>query len=94
LADLLMQLSDDLLAFVRHRLATLEQLGHPIPYNLFPLRHQQRMHLVLPGDLRSRFHSHHRLKSHLRLEGSAILFAFAFHRSALSHVEQTSKSLA
>jgi hypothetical protein len=88
------ELRDGFLAVIGRRLAAFEDLGHPFLEDLFPLRHQQRMHLMLARDLRGRLDSHHRLQADLGLEGATVLLAFAFHRSALSHVEQTSKSLA
>jgi hypothetical protein len=94
LADLLVQLGDDLLALVRRRSLPLEELGHPLPQRRLPLADQQRVHLVLPTNLGRGLDSHQRLQTHLGFEGPTILFAFSFHRSALSHVEQTSKSQA
>jgi hypothetical protein len=93
LADLLMQLRDHLLAVLRGRVASLEQLVHPFPQRRFPLTDQQGMHLVLTCNLRRRFHPDQRLQANLGLESTTILFAFSLHRSALSHIEQTSKSL-
>jgi hypothetical protein len=91
LADLLVELGDGLLAFIGNGLASFEELGHSLSEDLLPLRHQQRMHLILARDLRGRFDFDHRLQADFGLEGATVLLAFPFHRSALSHFEQTSK---
>jgi hypothetical protein len=87
-----MQRGDPLLAVVPdRRLAFLEEFGQPIPHGPFPLADQHRVHLILPRQLRHRFHSDYRLQANFGFESATVLFAFSFHRSALSHREQTSK---
>jgi hypothetical protein len=89
-----MQLRDRLLALVWGLLLSLKDPWHSIQKDPLPLRHQQRMHLVLSRNLRRCFDSHQRLKANFGLQGSTIPSALLFHGTALSHIEQSSKSLA
>src|SRR3984957_2468143 len=93
LTDLLMQLGNQLLLILRARLPGLEQFGQVIPNRRPPLRDLRRMHRILSRQLRNRLKPHQGFESHFGLEGRTMPFAFRFHKSALSYLQQTDKSL-
>jgi hypothetical protein len=92
LADLLMQLGNQLLLILRPRLAGFKQFGHVIPNRRPPLRDLRRMHRLLSRQLHDRFQPHQGFESHFGLEGRTVPFAFCFHKSALSYLQQTGKN--
>ena len=92
LANLLMQLSDQLFLILRPRLPRLEQFGHVIPNRRPPLRDLRRMHRILSRQLRDRFEPDPGFESHVGLEGRTVSFAFCFLRFALSYLQQTGKN--
>jgi len=94
LANLLVQLGDQLLLVLRPRLPRLEQFGHVIPNRRPPLRDLRRMHRILSRQLRDRFQPHQGFESHFSLEGRTVSFPFCFHKSALSYLQQTGKNRA
>src|SRR5664279_4733944 len=53
-----------------------------VPNHALPLRHLDRMHLVVPRNLSNRFDAHQGFQSHLRLEGTCIPFPFCFAHSS------------
>jgi len=87
-----MQLRDQLLLILRAGLPRLEQFGQMIPNRRFPLRDLRRIHRILSRQLRDRFEPHQGFESHFGLEGRTVSFAFCFHRSALSYLQQTGKN--
>src|ERR1019366_1803843 len=55
-----------------------------VPNHALPLRHLDRMHLVVPRNLSNRLDAHQGFQSHLGLEGACIPFPFSFaHSSAV-----------
>jgi hypothetical protein len=94
LADLLMQLGDGPLAVSVGWRRRFKQLRQPIPNDSLPLRDQGGMHLILAGDLPDGFNTHQRFQTNFGLERSTVMFAFCFHCSALSHIEQKPESQA
>ena len=91
LADLLMQLRNQLLLIFRPRLPGFEQFGHVIPNRRAPLRHLRWMHRVLSRQLRDRLKPDQGFESHFGLEGRTMPFAFCFH-GLLSLLQQTGES--
>src|ERR1035437_3213147 len=53
-----------------------------VPNHTLPLRHLDRMHLVVPRNLSNRLDAHQGFQSHLGLEGAAIPFPFSFAQSS------------
>ena len=93
LTDLLMQLRNQLLLIFRAGLPGLKQFGHVIPNRRSPLRDLRRMHCILSRQLRDRLKPHQGFESHFGLEGRTVSFPFCFHKSALSYLQQTDKTL-
>src|SRR5208282_4322353 len=93
LTDLLMQLGNQLLLVLCAGLSWLEEFGHVIPNRGSPLRDLRWMHCILSRQLRDRLKPHQGLESHFSLEGRTVSFPFCFHKSALSYLQQTDKSL-
>ena len=87
-----MQLRDQLLLILRAGSSRLKQLRQTIPDRRFPLRDLRRMHRVLSRQLRDRLKPHQGLESHFGLKGRTVPFAFGFHASAFSHLQQTQES--
>src|ERR1017187_10086197 len=55
-----------------------------VPNHALPLRHLDRMHLVVPRNLSNRLDAHQGFQSHLGLEGACIPFPFSIaHSSAV-----------
>src|SRR5664279_708777 len=55
-----------------------------VPNHALPLRHLDRMHLVVPRNLSNRLDAHQGFQSHLGLEGACIPLPFSFaHSSAV-----------
>src|ERR1035437_9419723 len=55
-----------------------------VPNHALPLRHLDRMHLVVPRNLSNRLDAHQGFQSHLGLEGACIPFPSSFaHSSAV-----------
>jgi hypothetical protein len=93
LTDLLVQLGNQLLLILCSGLPGLEEFGHVIPNRGPPLRDLGWMHRILSRQLRDRLQPHQGFESHFGLEGRTMPFAFSFHKSALSYLQQTDKSL-
>src|ERR1035441_5411005 len=84
LTDLLMQLRNQLLLVLAGRLRRLEELRKVVTDNPLPLRHLDRVNLVLAGNLPNRFHAHQSFQSDFGFEGTCVSFPFSFtHGSAV-----------
>src|ERR1035441_7299062 len=84
LTDLLMQLRNQLLLFLAGRLRRLEELRKVVTDDPLPLRHLDRVNLVLAGNLPNRFHAHQSFQSDFGFEGTCVSIPFSFtHGSAV-----------
>jgi len=95
LANLFVELSDQLLLILAGGLWRLEELRQMIANDSFPLRHLHRMHLIFSGNLPDRFDAHQRFQSNLGFEGTCVplaLSSFAHGSAVLSSPAEPEKS--